>query len=242
MQHIFEILLYQPLFNAFVGLYNSIPDVGFVIIIITILIKIVLYPLTASSLKAQQSLSELQPKLEEIKKTHKGDQQKIAEETMKLYKESNVNPFGSCLPLLLQIPIFLAMYWVFQAGLTTTDFHLLYPFVSSPGSINTFAFGIIDLKEMSVILAALAGGAQFWQAKLLYHNRPPKTPGNESKDETMMAMMNKQMLYVMPVVTFVVGLSLPAGLSLYWFLSTLITGAQQVYLAKKKKQTPSLIK
>lgn len=236
MQALFEIILYKPLFNAFIALYNLIPDVGFVIIAITILIKVLLYPLTSASLKAQQSLADLQPKLDAIKQEHKGNQQRIAEETMKLYKDHKVNPFGSCLPLLLQIPIFLSLYWVFKTGLTNANFDLLYSFVQNPGSLHTVAFGIVDLKEVNVILALLAGIAQFWQARLLYRKQPPRTAGEGGKDESMMAIMNKQMLFVMPIMTFFISLSLPSGLALYWFFSTVLTGLQQLLIQKKKSK------
>ena len=110
MIEFFQTILYIPLFNGFVWLYTVIPDVGIVILIVTVLIKLVLYPLNTSSIKAQRSLQELQPKLDALKKKHKDNQQELAQETMKLYKEHKVNPLGSCLPLLIQLPIFIALY------------------------------------------------------------------------------------------------------------------------------------
>ncbi|MEK7084488.1 MAG: YidC/Oxa1 family membrane protein insertase [Patescibacteria group bacterium] len=234
MQALFQTILYQPIFNLFVGFYDLIPDVGVAILLLTVLIKAVLYPLTASSIKAQKSLMELQPKMEELKKKHKDNQQLLAQETMKLYKENKVNPFGSCLPILIQLPIFLALYWVLQAGLTKDSFDLLYSFVPNPGRINTVSFGIIDLKERSILLAVVAGLAQFVQTKMMTRKRPPKSAGEGAKDENMMAMMNKQMLYFMPFMTFFIGLQLPGGLSLYWFLSTALTALQQLVLFRKK--------
>lgn len=235
MKELFQVILYQPIFNGFVGLYNIIPDIGVVILIVTIIIKLTLYPLTAKSIAAQKSMTDLQPKLEALKKKYKGDQQKIAQETMKLYKENKVNPLGSCLPLLIQLPIFLALYWVLRAGLTTDNFDLLYPFIASPGHINPISLGIIDLAQRSVVLAFLAGGAQFWQAKMMMRKKPPKAAGEGGKDENMMAMMNKQMLYFMPVLTVIIGFQLPGGLTLYWFLSTLLMALQQLFMFKKKK-------
>lgn len=240
MKALFELLLFQPIFNTFVGLYNVIPDVGIVIAIITVLLKVVTYPLTSSSLKAQKSLTELQPKMKEIKEKYKGDQQKTAQATMELYKEHKVNPFGSCVPLLVQLPIFLALYWVLRAAFDNPDFALLYSFIPSPGSINPVSLGFINLGELSIILAALAGGAQYWQAKLMYKRRAPKAAGDGAKDENMMALMNKQMLYFMPFFTFLISLSFPAGLALYWFLSTLLTALQHVYLFRDTKK-PNVI-
>jgi len=239
MSQLFHIILYQPIFNFFVGLYNFIPDVGIVILIITILIKIILYPLTNMSIRAQKSLTDLQPKMEALKKLHKDNQQMLAQETMKLYKENKVNPFGSCLPILIQLPIFIALYWVMSNGLASNQFEILYSFVKNPGHINTFTLGLFDLGQKSAILAILAGLAQYWQTKSMVRKQPPKAAGEGGKDESMMAMMNKQMLYMMPVMTVIISWQLPAGLALYWFLSTVLTGLQQMWLFKKKKDSIS---
>lgn len=237
MRALFQTIVFEPIFNAFVGLYNLIPDVGIVILLLTIVIKAILWPLTASSIKAQKSLTELQPKLEELKQKHKDNQQVLAQETMKLYKENKVNPFGSCLPLLLQIPIFLALYWVLQRGLTTANFDGLYPFVPSPGQINTVTLGLVDLKNPSIILAILAGIAQYWQAKMFTRKKPPAVAGAAAKDEAMATIMNRQMLYVMPAMTVLIGAQLPGGLALYWLLSTALTALQQKMLFKKQPAT-----
>jgi len=233
MSQFFTTILYQPLFNIFVGLYNYIPDVGVVILVFTALIKLVLYPLTASSIKSQKSLTELQPKLEEAKLKYKGNQQAIAQETMRIYKENKVSPFASCLPLLIQLPILIALYYVLQKGLTSNNFDLLYPFIKNPGTINTIAFGFLDLKNGNIVLALLAGAAQFWQARMMIRKQPPKEAGAGAKDEGMMATMNKQMLYFMPVMTVFIGISLPGGLTLYWFFSTVLTALQQLIVFKK---------
>jgi len=235
MTEIFQTVLYQPIFNAFVALYNLIPDVGIVILVITLLMKIILYPLTNKSIKAQQSLSALQPKMQELKEKYKGDQQTLAQETMKLYKDHKVNPLGSCLPLLIQLPIFIALYLVMRDGLTGQNFNLLYSFVPNPGTINPISLGFLNLVNPSIPLAVLAGLAQFWQAKTMTRKRPPKKAGEGSKDEDMMAMMNKQMLYVMPVLTIIIGIKLPGGLSLYWFISTLLTALQQYWVGRNTK-------
>ncbi len=237
--HFFEVILYQPLYNIFVGLYNYIPDVGVVILLITILIKLALYPLTSSSIKSQKALTALQPKLEAIKKKHKGDQQTIAQETMKMYKDNKVSPFASCLPLLIQMPILIAFYYVLRTGLGTSNFALLYSFIPSPEHINTISLGIIDLGKTSIILALLAGAAQWWQAKMMSHKKPPQVAGAGGKDEGMMSMMNKQMLYFMPILTVFIGTQLPAGLTLYWFLSTLLMALQQLVIFKKQPPSDS---
>lgn len=236
---IFHLILYRPLFNFFVELYNILPghDVGLVIVVITILLRLVVYPLTSSSIKAQRSMQALQPKLEALKKEHKGDQQKLAQATMELYKNNKVNPVTSCLPLLVQLPILLALYWVMQDGLSSTNLGAqLYSFVANPGTINPLSLGRFNLLNPSIVLALLAGGAQFLQARTMSRKMPPPNAGPGAKDESMAAMMNKQMLYMMPVMTALIGMRLPAGLTLYWFWSTILMAAQQYYLTYKDKK------
>jgi len=233
---LFHGVLYQPIFNVFVWLYNVLPghDVGFVILIITIVIRLFLYPLTTSSIKAQKSMQDLQPKMEEVKNKNKDDKQKQSAELMKLYKTHKVNPFSSCLPILIQLPILIALYMVLRDGLNSNNLvENLYPFISNPGTINSFTLGFVDLKAASPVLAILAGAAQYWQARMMLKKKAPAKAGAGAKDENMAAMMSKQMMYMMPALTVIIGMSLPAGLTLYWFLSTLLMGVQQFVTFKK---------
>jgi YidC/Oxa1 family membrane protein insertase len=128
--------------------------------------------------------------------------------------------------LLIQLPILIGLYWALSNGLKSERFDLLYPFVKNPGAIKTVAFGFLDLAKANFVLAILAGAAQFWQTKMLPMKKPAVTTAG-SKDESMTAMMNKQMLYMMPLMTVVIGATIPGGLTLYWLVTTLLTGWQQ---------------
>jgi len=236
MIEILKTIFYVPLLNLLVWIYNVIPwpDLGVAIIILTIVIKLALYPLNKKAIVSQKALQDLQPKLEEIKSKYKGDREGQAKATMELYKKEKINPASSCLPMLVQLPFLIAVYQVFRTGLDNGSLEYLYSFVANPGVLNTIAFGWLDLSERSISLAILAGIAQFWQGRMLSTKKPPiKTAG--AKDESMTAMMNKQMLYVMPVFTVIIGISFPAGLTLYWFVNTLLTGFQQLLIFKKQK-------
>lgn len=235
MLYFFQVILYQPIFNLFVGLYDIIPDIGVIIVIITIAIKLALHPLTTKSIRSQKEMQALQPKLELLKKEHKGNQQRIAQETMKLYSEHKVNPFGSCLPLLVQLPIFIALYYVLRDLFASARFDLLYSFVPNPEVINPVSFGIFDLSERSILLAVLAAVAQFLQARMMQIQRPPKDAGEGAKDESITSIMNKQMLYFMPFMTLLIGLTFPGGLTLYWFLSTFFMLLQQMWIFRNNK-------
>ncbi len=237
--NIFHVVLYQPIFNLFIGIYNVIPyhDVGVVILLITILIRLILYPLTSASIKSQKSLQEMQPKLEEIKRQFPDDKQKQAQATMELYKNNKVNPLASCLPMLLQLPILIALFYVLRDGLASTNLaQNLYPFVHNPGTVNPISLSVFDLSKRSIVLAVLAGAAQFVQTRMLSRKNPPAAADKAkgAKDEDMLATMNKQMMYTMPIITAVVGIGFPAGLTLYWLLTTLLMVGQQYILFRHK--------
>jgi YidC/Oxa1 family membrane protein insertase len=234
---LFNTILYQPLFNFLVILYNIIPghDIGLVIIILTIIVRIILYPFAAQSIKAQKALTDLQPKIDEIKEKYKDQKDKMLQEMTRLYSENKINPFSSCLPLLIQLPLLIAVYQVFKSGLGSKSLEMLYSFVTNPGHLNSISFGFLDLSKPNLVLAILTGLAQYWQTKMLPTKTPPKNISG-SKDESMVAMMNKQMLYFMPLFTVFVGVTLPSGLLLYWFISTIFTIVQQYLFFRKDKK------
>lgn len=237
MVQLFNIILYQPIFNLLVGIYNIIPghDIGVAIVLLTVIIKLILYPFSLQSIKAQKSMRDLQPKIEELKKRHKDQKDALAREMMQLYKQEKINPMSSCLPLLIQFPFLIAVYRVFRAGLGEGSLNMLYSFIHNPGTLNPISFGLLDLSKPQAVLAVLAGAAQFWQSKMMITKKPPKPVGNKegAKDEGMAAAMNKQLLYMMPAITVIIGLTLPGGLALYWLVTTLLMVAQQEYSFKK---------
>jgi len=169
--NIFNIVLYQPLFNALVFLYNYLPghDFGIAIIVLTIVIKLLLYPTSVKAVKSQKAIQQLQPKVQEIQKTHKDDKEKQAKEVLELYKKEKINPFSGLLLALIQLPILIALYSVFWNGLRPEELARLYTFVANPGQINAFLLGMIDLSKPNLIFAILAGVTQFFQTKMLSH-------------------------------------------------------------------------
>lgn len=237
MSSIFHAALYQPILNLLIWLYNVIPghDLGIVILILTVLVRLVLFPLTAASIKAQRSMQELQPKMDAIKKEFPTDKQKQAEATMALYKTHKINPLTSCLPMLVQLPILIALFYVLSDAIAAKNLATdLYGFVGNPGTLKTITLGFLNLANPNIIMAILAGGAQYLQARGMVTRQPPKAAGEGGKDEGMTAMMNKQMLYFMPALTVLIGLKFPAGLTLYWFLSTALMVVQQMWMQRGK--------
>ena len=234
MKYLYNLILYQPLFNLLIFFYNVLPghDIGIAIIALTIAVKALLYPLSLQSIRSQKALQSLQPKMDALKQKYGDNKETLARATMELYKTEKVNPFSSCLPLLVQLPFFIALYQVFGRGISSNGFEALYPFIAKPEFIQPISFGFLDLTHPSIPLAVLAGLAQFWQSKMLVTKPQPKVPG--AKDESMTAIMNKQMLYMMPLMTVFIGPRLPGGLSLYWLVTTLLTVAQQAFLFRRR--------
>jgi len=232
---LYNTFLYQPLFNILIFFYNIVPlkDIGWAIILITILIRVILYPLSRSSIQSQKKLQTLKPKIDELKKKYKDDKEAFGRASMELYKTEKINPASSCLPLLIQFPILIAVYRVFRVGLAGTSFELLYPFISHPGTINSMFLGVIDLSQPSTVLAVLAGIGQFIQSKMI-SNLNKKKNDQPAKENNMADAMTKQMLYIMPVFTVFIGLSLPSGLALYWLISIVFTVLQQYLVFTKK--------
>jgi YidC/Oxa1 family membrane protein insertase len=237
--NIFTVIFYQPLLNLLVWIHNLLPgnDLGWSIIALTVVIKIILHPLSAKSLKSQKALQEIQPKVDALKEKHKGDKETMGRAMMDLYKQEKVSPFSSCLPILVQLPFLIAIYRVLRDGLKDGGLTKLYPFVARPEAVSTVWLGIVDLTKASIPLAIATGIIQFWQTRMLTHRRQPLVPG--SQDEGMSSMMNKQMMYFMPIVTIVIGATLPGGLTLYWFTNTLVTLAEQVFVLRRHKPNTS---
>ena len=244
MTSLFTTFIFQPILNLLIWLYNVLPgnDMGLAIIALTVIVKLVLYPFTAAQIKQQRALQDVQPKIDEVRKRLKDDKDAQAKELMDLYKREKVNPASSCLPLLIQLPIFIGLFHALRDGLASKSLNLLYPFVANPGTINNLMFGVVDLSKSNVVLAVLAGAVQFWQSWQMFRKPsptsppPPEVKGSEgAKDEGMAAIMNKQMMYVMPIVTVFIGLSFPGGLALYWLVMSLLMVAQQAIFLKKPR-------
>jgi len=233
---LFHTFLYQPLFNLLIFIYDVLPgaDMGFAIIILTILIKLVLWPLANTSLRSQKALQDIQPKIEELKETYKDDKEKLAKAMMELYSKEKVNPLSSCFPLLIQLPILITLYRVLITGLNAESLVNLYSFVPNPEIIHNFFLGFVDLTQPNIYLALLAGAFQFLQTRMLVSNRPEKKIRKKegAKDEDMLASMNKSMMYFMPVITVVIGATFPGGLALYWLVVTLLSILQQYLVFK----------
>jgi len=209
--------LLLPLFKF---LNNFIPNYGFVIIIFSLIIKIVVYPLTRKSFQSMKKMQLLQPKLTEIKEKYKDDQQRMNKEQMKLYQTYGVNPAGGCLPILLQMPIFIALWGLLQAAieLRQQPFILWMKDLSVPDVIYDLGFKLplFGIQEISG-LALLMGITTFFQQKM------------SIKDPKQQALV-----YMMPIMLTILFMTFPSGLNLYYFMFNVFSIAQQYYINHKQ--------
>lgn len=233
---ILKTILYKPLFNALIFLVWLIPghNVAWAIIILTIIVRLILLPSSLKATRQQKRMRDLQPEIQALQDKYKGDKQKQASELMDFYKKNNVHPLGSCLPLLIQLPILIVLYYVFINGLSTARFDLLYNFIPRPEFIKTFFLGIDLSKPDRWILPVIAGILQYFQGRQMM---PPTSSEKPQKGQEMQAMMSKQMLYLMPVFTIFIAGRMPAALPLYWIITNIFTIGQQWYVFKEKPKT-----
>jgi YidC/Oxa1 family membrane protein insertase len=261
MAGIFNLLVYQPVYNLLIFVYSvfSWKDFGIAIIIVTLIIKFLLIPLSKKQIESQKKMQELQPKIKEVQEKYKNDKEKQSRALLELYKENKTNPFSGCLPLIVQLVFLIAIYRVLfnvsNAGLQV-DASSLYAFVPDPVQINKMFLGIIDLSSKlnishlalkdlpHLILVLLAAGSQYVQTKMLMgakkdEQKNKKQSSDTAKQPDFSEIMTKQMLYLGPLLTLFIGIKFPAGLALYWLVSTGFMIAQQYYLTKDTKQKQS---
>lgn len=233
IKYILKLILYKPLFNALIFLVWLMPyhNVGLAIIILTIIIRLILLPSSMNATRQQKRMRDLQPEIAEIQAKYKDDKQKQSQELMAFYKENKINPLGSCLPLLIQLPILLVLYYVFMNGLSTARFDLLYGFTPRPEFINTMFLGLDLAKPDRWILPIIAGVLQYFQSRQIM----PAPPKDQAKGQEMQAAISKQMLYLMPIFTVIIAGRLPAALPLYWAVTTLFAVVQQWYVFRPAK-------
>lgn len=225
-------ILVNPLFNVLLLTYAILPghDFGLAIIIITVLIRLAMWPLVKKQLHHQKIMKELQPEIAKIKKQASGDRQKESQMMVELFKEKEVNPFASLGLALLQFPILIALFFVFREIVVGNNIGgVAYSFVSSlgpvkdiianPDSFDPTLFGLVHMGEPSIVLALLAGLAQYAQARQL-------TPRNTEK-AGFAANIGFNMTLIFPILTVAIAARLPSALALYWFTSSVIAVIQQ---------------
>lgn len=231
----FHTFFYEPLYNllAIVLTYTPFHDIGTAIVIVTLIVKGVLLPLNLSSLRTQYMMKKVEGEMKKIKELQKKDPQEASKQMIALYKKEKINPFSSLFAMILQIPIFFALYFVFSKGLVN-DPESLYSFATFPETLHTLAFGIFDVTQKNVIVAVLAGLSSYALARRQTVDMVVKKAAHEEGfQDQFMKSMKLQLLYVLPVIIAVSGAFLPSALALYWLVSNVVSYAQDVYMKNK---------
>jgi YidC/Oxa1 family membrane protein insertase len=245
---------YRPLYNFLVYLAWVLPgkNLGFALLALTVLIRIVLLIPNHKALVSQRAMQKIQPEIEAIKKKHGTDQQKVAAETMQLWKRHKVSPVNSCLPLLIQFPILIALFYVVRDGITPYSAPILYDFLSIDlSSIDMIFLGLIDLSQVNFTwLPVVVGFMQFIQMKLSFAKISNKSDTkildvsdtgdgvrvkevDKQKPMDPMKSVSKMMIYFMPFMIAIMTATLPSGVGFYWGISTAFGIGQQLVVNRK---------
>lgn len=234
---LWNLLFYKPLYNALFFLVDILPNASLFlsVVILTIIVKFILWPLSYKAIRSQLRMKLLEPKLKEIRKIE--DKQEQAKKTLELYRENKVNPFSSFFLILVQLPIILALYWVFHDGGVTIDPSLLYSFVPEPETVNAIFLGF-DLTQKSIILAFLTGFTQYYYLATATSTKQSPLSDGASEQEKMMHSFQKSMLYLMPVMITVFSFIVGGAVALYWLTSNIFMIVQEKFVQKKLKANP----
>ncbi len=235
---LFHTYLSLPIYNLLIFLVGIIPtgDVGVAVIVVTLVVKAAVLPLSLSAVRTQRSMKVIEPELKEIKEKYKDDKEKQAKETFALYKKYSINPFASFGTLLIQLPILLALYWVFRGeALPTIDVASLYHFVAIPTVISTNFLGIFSVIQKSITLAVLAAITQFLQAYFAIPT-PAKTE-NATMQEDFGRAMAMQARFVIPLIIGLVAYETSGAIALYFITSNVVMLFQEFLV----RRTPAKI-
>ncbi len=230
ISQIFHATVYDPLYNGVTFFVGVIPshDIGLAIIALTIVVRIIIFPLSSRAIKAQMAMKKIAPEVELIKVKYKDKREEQGKAIFALYKERGVHPFSSIGLVLVQFPILIGLYWVFYAGgFPDVDASLLYSFVHVPASVNMEFLGILDMSKRSIIIAVLAAVTQFIYTRLSMGPRGQATAVEASLSNDMARSFDLQARYMLPVIIGVIAYTIPSAAPLYWVTSNILMIIQE---------------
>lgn len=240
MSYIWHTFFFDPVYNILVFFIDTVPhgDIGLAIVFTTVVVKVLLLPLSLKAARTQHAMREIEPDLKEIQTKFKDKREEQARAMMELYKKAGVNPFSSILLLFIQIPIIIALYFsVYKGGgvpLPGINVELLYSFVPTPEEVSMFFLGMLDIAAKSLPLAFLAGLTQFIHTSLSLPKQKPREKDAEPNFKDDLARsMQLQMRYVMPVLIFFIAYSISAAIALYFTVGNIISIAQEFIVRKQ---------
>ncbi|MCK4918414.1 MAG: membrane protein insertase YidC [Candidatus Pacebacteria bacterium] len=243
ISNLFNSLFFNPIYNGLIFLMSSFSwlDMGMAVILVTILVKLLIFPLTKKSIKLQIAQKKIEPEIKKIKEEYKDKKEEQAHKIMDLYKENDLNPLSSILIMFIQIPIIFALYFVFlKGGLPDINYEILYSFIKVPENINMIFIGLIDVTQKSLFLAILAGISQYIQIQLILPKVSLKSNGQKRDfKEDLMKSMNLQMKFVMPLIIIMIAYHLPSAIALYWITSNIFMISQEIFVKRRMEDKES---
>lgn len=231
MSFLYHTFFFDPLYNTLILLFRIFPwaDAGVIVIMLTTLVRLVLYPLSKKAVLTQLRMQEIAPEIDELKSKHKDKPEELARATLALYRKKKVNPFSGILVVLIQLPLIFALYRIFlHFSEVRTD--LLYSFVPAPGEFNTLFLGLLDIADKSILLALLAALTTYYQLKISTQGQKPSK--GDSLGENLAKSMQTQMKYFFPIVIFFISYTLPSVISLYFIATNIFSVIQEVVIKK----------
>lgn len=226
-------VFFDPIYNGLIFIAGHLPgaDVGVAIILLTVIVKVILLPLSIKAARAQYAMRFIEPKLKEIKEKYKDDREALGRNTMAAYKEAGINPLLGIFLALIQIPVIIALYLSVYSGggvkLPAVNEALLYDFVRNPGNLSMLFLGLFDITGRSAVLAVLAGATQYVSGILTLPSIKPKTSDTPDFKEDLARSMQLQMKYAMPVIILFVAYTVSAAVALYFVVSNLMSIIQE---------------
>lgn len=240
ISYIFHLVIYDPLYNGLVFFVGIIPshDMGLAVIALTIVVRIIIYPLSKRAIESQLAMKKIAPAVEEIKKKHKSNSAEQSQAIFALYRERGVHPFASFGLLLIQFPVLIGLYWVFlNGGLPVIDGSLLYSFVAVPASVNMEFLGYVDMAgNHNLVLAVLIALSQLAYSRLSMGPREKTLEGSPveaSLSGDMAKSFDLQARYVFPAMFGVISYFVASAAPLYWLTSNLFMIGQEFASGKR---------
>lgn len=234
MSSIFHTLISRPLYNGLIFLVGTLPffDAGVIIIIFTIVIKFIMLPLSIKASKSQLEMKNAEKDLNDIKIKYANNKEELAKKQLEYYKEKGINPFAGIFILIIQFPILIGLYRVFvKTGLPVINTALLYPFISSPETINMVFLHMINISQKSVTLAVIAAFTTYYQVTLA--SAPTTKKEEDAPQSDLQKAMSMQMRFVLPIIMGLVSYSISAALALYLITSNIFAIVQEIYIRNK---------
>ncbi|MEK7176169.1 MAG: YidC/Oxa1 family membrane protein insertase [Patescibacteria group bacterium] len=236
MSFLYHTFFLDPLYNAMIFLFKVLPwaDAGIIVIILTIFVRLILFPLSRKAVLTQVKMAQIGPELEAIKEKYKDKSEEQARRTLALYKEKGVNPFSGILVIIVQIPIILALYRIFL-DFPKVNAAVLYPFIKVPEHVNTLFFGLVDISGKSASMAILAAASTYFQLHISTQGQ--SKPKGNSFGDNLTRNMQGQMKYFFPILVFFISYKISGAIALYWLTTNLFSILQELFVRKNITKT-----